>query len=312
MPTEPLPLTTKQREFVQSRLEREHGDADLWKFPDLLRQDRRAEIDKDSGLNWLEVLRRNVRLMREVSDEECEAILELRFLSWEIRQRGVARRLGLGTLSDLRTALSIEARVDWFERGEFGSLNGGCYPEAWTILRALAARDMTVVKRFFDVNNQPLKRGHRPTVLLYNGLLALVTDDKKLQDDVVGPLSNLKGADTYKSMLDVLAGIINNDAPAVVAGLARVMASFRRLDTFEEDKIICFNAHGLAELAMEKNPDLLASFDFEQGLPWDAAFFGWLRNESPTPVYPERAKRFTLLDTWLNRLEPPRWWEKGD
>jgi hypothetical protein len=53
-------------------------------------------------------------------------------------------------------------------------------------------------------------------------------------------------------------------------------------------------------------------FDFEQGLPWDAPLFGWLRNESPNPNYPELAKKSKLLDTWINRLEPPRWWEEGD
>lgn len=312
MPPKSLKLTAKQHEFVQSRLERDHGDADLWAFPELERQARLAEIDEDSGLNWLEVLRRNIHLRHQVNDEECEALLYLELLSTELRWRGVARRIAFNTLSDLRTALSVEARLDWFQRGYFGSGNDSCYPEAWPILRALAARDLAVVRRFFEVNDQPVKRGHRPTVLLYNGLLALVTDNKQLQSDFVGAAGKLKGADASKSMLNVLAGIINGDAPAVVAGLAQVMASFRRLDIFDEDKIICFLAHGLAELALEKNSDLLGKFDCEQGLPWDAAFFEWLRKESPTPVYPELTQKSKLLDKWLNRLEPPSWWEEGD
>ncbi len=113
-------------------------------------------------------------------------------------------------------------------------------------------------------------------------------------------------------MLTVLGGIINDDPAIVGDGLTRVMATFRRMDLFDEDKIISFYAHGLAELALEKNPDLLDKFDCDQGLPWDAAFFNWLRSESPNPVYPELTKKSKLLDLWLNRLEPPRWWEKGD
>jgi len=312
MQTELLQLTTKQREFVQSRLERDRGDADLWEFPDLLRQARLSEIHSDSGLNWLEVLRRNIHLMHQVSDDECEALLELQFLSFNLRERGVARRLAFNTPNDLRTALSLQARVEWFERGGFGCENGSFYPEAWTILRALAARDLAVARRFFEVNDQPVKRGHRPTVLIYNGLLGLMTDNQKLQRELLGPLAKLKAPEAYKSMLNVLGGIIDDDAPVVVAGLAHVMASFRRLDFCEEDKIICFQAHGLAELALEKNPELLSKFDFEQGLPWDAPLFGWLRSESPNPTYPELAKKSKLLDTWINRLEPPRWWEEGD
>jgi hypothetical protein len=254
-------------------------------------------------------LRRNIHLRQQVSDEECEALLDLQLLSTELRWRGVARRLVFNTLSDLRTALSLEARIDWFERGEFGSKNGGCYPEAWTILRALAARDLAVARRFFEANDQPVKRGHRPTVLLYNGLLALMTDNKKLQSEVLGLLSKQKVPGAYKSILNVLEGILADDPPVVVAGLAQVMAGFRRLDLFEEDKIICFQAHGLVELALERNPDLVGQFDCKQGLPWDAPFFEWLRSESPTPVYSELAKKSKLLDKWLNRLEPPGWWE---
>jgi hypothetical protein len=315
MPTQPLQLTKKQREFVQSRLQRDHGDAELWAFPDLLRQTHAAENDEDSGTNWLETLRRNAHLRYPfpISQEECEALLEMDFLSTELRWRGVARRLAFNTLGDLRTALSLEARIEWFQRGEFGSMNNGCYPEAWKILRALAARDLAVARRFFEVNDQPVKRGHRPTVLLYNGLLALMTDNKELQSDLAGPLAKQKAPAASKSMLNVVGGIINDDATVVVGGLAEVMASFRRLDNlFDEDKIICFLAHGLVELALEKNAELLDKFDFEQGLPWDAAYFKWLRSESPTPVYPELAKKSKLLDKWLNHLEPPRWWEKGD
>jgi hypothetical protein len=174
----------------------------------------------------------------------------------------------------------------------------------------LAGRDLAVVRRFFEVNDQPVKRGHRTTVLLYNGLLALVTHNERLQSELVGRLAKQKAPGACKSILNVLGGILTDDPPVVVAGLAQVMASFRRIDSFDEDKIICFQAHGLVELALEKNPDLLGKFDCEQGLPWDAAFFGWLRSQSPTPVYPELAKKSKLLDKWLNRLEPPSWWKK--
>jgi hypothetical protein len=311
MPTaRPLQLTAKQREFIQERLGRDHGAAELWAFPDLERQAMLGEIDADSGLSELDERRRNIRLVRNVDDEECEAILECRLFSHDLRWRGVARRLTFNSPGDLRTALSLEARIEWFERDEFGSLNGGCYPEAWTILRALAARDLAVAKRFFDVNDQPLKRGHQPTVLLYNGLLAVLTENKALEKVLAGSMAKLKAPEAYKSMHSVIGSILANDTQGVVTGLARVLASFRRLDLFEEDKIICFQAHGLAELALHKNPDLLGEFDIEQGLPWDADFFAWLRNESPNPTYPELTKKSRLLDEWLNRLQPPSWWKK--
>jgi len=311
MPPKPLQLTKQQREFCQERLGRDHGDAELWAFPDLERQALLAETDEDSGLNMLDSLRQSIRLMGEISDEECEALLELRLFSNDLRWRGVVRRLAFNTLSDLRTALSLEARIEWFERREFGSIRGGCYPEAWRILKALAVRDLAVARRYFEVNDRPLKGGHPPTVLLYNGLLAILTKNKEYQSEFVGRLGKVKAPDAYKALHSVLAAIITNDPAAVVAELAQVMATFRRLDLFDEEKIISFFAHGLVELALETNPELVAKFDFEQGLPWDAEFFRWLRNESPAPVYPELSRKSPLLDAWLNRLEPPRWWQPG-
>ena len=81
---------------------------------------------------------------------------------------------------------------------------------------------------------------------------------------------------------------------------------------FDEAKIICFEAHGLAELALEINASLLDGFDVHQGLPWDAAFFQWLRAEPSWPVYPELAKKSPLLDQWLNRFEIPDSWGTDD
>ena len=71
-------------------------------------------------------------------------------------------------------------------------------------------------------------------------------------------------------------------------------------------------AHGLAELALEKNAKLLDEFDVAQGMPWDAAHFEWLRGESSSPVYPELAKKSPLLDQWLNRFEVPDSWGQKD
>jgi hypothetical protein len=312
MPIKPLKLTAKQREYIQARLERDHGDAELWKFPEFRRQALLSEHEEGSGLNWLDALRRNIHLRHQASDEECEAELEIELFSTGLRERGVARRIAFDNLSDLRTALSLDARMDWFQRGRADGSNDGCYPDAWDILRGLAARDLVVARRFFGANDKPLKRGHRPTVQIYNGLLAILTQDKSLQSQLLGTFAKEKATGPYKAILTALGGIIAADPAAVAAGLDQVMSTFRRLDLFEEDKIICFLAHGLAELSLHQDPDLLKKFDVEQGQPWDAAYFRWLRDQSPNPTYPELAKKSKLLDKWFNRLEPPSWWEEGD
>lgn len=308
MKRNPLALTGKQRTYVQSVLDEHHGDADLWAFIELERTDRTSTIDTDSGLNHLEMTRRHLRLYDWPTDEEIDALVEMNLLSTDLRERGVARRIAFNLPSELRQALSLQARIDWVWRMEVGNKGGGCYPEAWTILRALAAKDLFVARRFFDVNSVPVRKGHRATVLLYNTLLSIITKDEALQQKLLKPLGEQRWTAANGAMFTVLGGIIRDDSSAIATGLTQLLASFRRLDLFEEEKIICFLAHGLAELALEKDPDLLGQFDCGQGLPWDAGYFEWLRTETPSPRFAELEKN-KLLDQWLNRLEIPRWWK---
>ncbi|HEV7222257.1 MAG TPA: hypothetical protein VGN42_06105 [Pirellulales bacterium] len=300
-----LQLTTKQREYIQSLLERYRCDADLWAFPDLERKARLSGIDPYSGLNNLDCLRRNLRQQQpQLSDEECEAMVEMNLLSTDLLERGVARRIAFNMLSDLRAALSLPARMSL--RGALRAGGGGGYTDAWNLLATLAAKDIAVVRRFFEVNNTPLKGpGNRSAILIYNALLAIVTQNEAQQRALLAPLAEQrKPIAVTQPVHTVLGGIISNNSSAVAAGLAQVMKNFRRFTyLFDEGKIICFEAHGLAELALEMNSSLLDTFDVAQGLPWDAAYFEWLRGESSSPVYPELAKKSPLLDKWLNCLE---------
>jgi hypothetical protein len=308
MKPQSLKLTAKQRTYVQSVLDEHRGDVELWDFVELERKHRSAEVDPDSGLTDLEVLRRNLRLHDLYSKLEIEPMVEINLISTDLRQRGVARRIAFNEPSDLRHALSLEARIEWVYRGELGSEGGGCYPEAWSILRALAAKDLFVAGRFFEVNGDPLSGGHRATVLLYNALLSIVTENEPLPRKLLKPLDEQRGPAAFGAMFTILGGIIRCDPSLIGDGLNQLFSTFRRLDNlFDEEKIICFLGHGLAELALTKNSELLRKFDCGQDLPWDAEYFEWLRGESPSPCYPELAKRNKLLDMWLNRLEIPRW-----
>lgn len=186
-----LKLTAKQREYVQSLLERYRCDADLWAFTDIERKARLAEIDKYSGQNWLECLRRNLREQHpELNDDECEAAVEMSLFSTDLLKRGVARRIAFNMLSDLRAALSLPARMGLLSALRSGCRGGVDYPVAWDLLHTLAAKDMVVVRRFFEVNNTPLKGpGNRSAILIYNAMLAIVTQNEAQQQKLVGPLA---------------------------------------------------------------------------------------------------------------------------
>lgn len=304
-------LTARQREYVQLLLDDYRCDADLWAFPDIERKERASEIDQDSGLNALDRLGRNLRRQQpELSDDDCEAMVEMSLLSnLDLLERGLGRRIAFNMLNDLRTALSLDARIHWLEHRRYRRKDAD-YSDAWRIIKALAARDVAIARRFLDLAEGPLRGGNRAIDLLYNGMLAILTEDESLQRTLVGPIAKQKAPDAYKAVLNVVGGILTDDPSAVAAGLNQVLATFRRMHLHDEEKLISFIAHGLAELALEKNDKLLDEFDVTQGLPWDAAFFEWLRGQSPSPVYPELAKKSPLLDKWLNRFEIPDSWGK--
>lgn len=306
-------LSARQREYVQLLLDDYRCDADLWAFPDLERKARASEIDEYSGLNVLDGLRKNLRQQQpEISDEECEAIVEMRlFANLDLPERGLARRIAFNMLDDLRTALSLEARFHWLEHRRYRR-KGADYPDAWVIIKALAARDVAIARCFLDLAEGPLRGGDRAIDLLYNGMLAILTKDESLQHDLVGKIAKQKAPEAYKAILNVVGGVLIDDPSAVAAGLNQVLATFRRIPLHDEEKLISFVAHGLAELALEKNGKLLDEFDVAQSLPWDAAFFAWLRGQSPSPVYPELAKKSPHLDKWLNRFEIPDTWGNQD
>ncbi|MES2791986.1 MAG: hypothetical protein V4719_20395, partial [Planctomycetota bacterium] len=296
-----LKLTATQREYVQSLLEDYRCDADLWTFPDIERKKWLSEIDEQSGLNSLECLRQNVRRQQQqLNDEECEALVEMDLFTIDLARRGLARRISFNLLSDLRTSLSLSIRIKWLERRTYRR-KGASYEDAWIILRALAVKDVAVARHLLDFSDEPLSgAGHPPGKLLYNTLFAIFRQDQKLQNKLVGQLAKQKTPEAYKAVLNVLGGILTEDPPTIAAGLTQVLATFRRIPLNDDEKVICLVAHGLAELALKKNGKLLDNFDVAQEMPWDAAFFQWVRNESSSPVYPELARQSVLLDKWLN------------
>jgi hypothetical protein len=260
-------------------------------------------------------LHRNIREANSHTDDEVDALVELNLLSTHVRERGVARRIAFNLPAELRQALSLEARIEWIWRGELGNEAGhsSCYPESWIILRALAAKDIVVARRFFDGDCRPLRRGHRATVLLYNALLSIITHNEPLQRELLEPLGDRRTTGAFAAMFTILRAIILVDPSGIAEGLTQLLSTFRRLDNlFDEDKLICLLGHGLAELALEKDSNLLGEFDQGQAPSWDQAYFEWLRGESPSPSFPRLTKKSKLLDRLLNRLETPRWWTKAD
>ncbi len=93
-------------------------------------------------------------------------------------------------------------------------------------------------------------------------------------------------------------------------GLERVLATFRRGEPLDHEMIISFHTHGLAELAYWVSPNLLEKFNVDRPLPWDRAYYHWLRRQPRSTAFRDLSPYSSLLNRWVHDLEEPDWWRR--
>jgi hypothetical protein len=105
-----------------------------------------------------------------------------------------------------------------------------------------------------------------------------------------------------------LAAIADRDPTQFARRLQECIAGYRRYGAGRVHKYICLESHGLYELARRTSPDLVAGFDANHPLPWDAEYHAWLQsNDRPLPdidweKFPEEIR------AGLRDLPRPAWW----
>jgi hypothetical protein len=303
-------LSEKHQELVRRIIKRYHGDLSRLEYFRLEERRSKTEIDKYTGKTWYQTLLDNVKENNACTDEEAVAIATANLLGRELLDRGVARRIVHDDPSELECALGLGTRLEWIE---------GCmpwrrwddrYPEIWTVFRGLAAGDLAVARAYFGPKPKNLTGGHKVTVMIYNAVQAIVTENKGEQAKLLPKISSPVAPDWCQAILHTLAGIIQHDELQVAGELEHVLFTIRRAEFHEHEKIISPVGHGLAELAYWVSPKLLAAFNVERPLPWDSAYYRWLRRKNRSAKYLDLSKQSPLLHRWIHDLDEPGWWAK--
>jgi hypothetical protein len=181
----------------------------------------------------------------------------------------------------------------------------------WEVLFSIAARDQLLVERHVQVDPFPLQVDATDGVLLYNGVYAVLKGEFEYLRSLVPALSASKRRPAWiQAMCSCLVGIAEGSPDLFSKSLQRLLGLYRRVFTAEAiEKSICFWAHGLFELARSVSAELVALFDVESTLPWDADFQKWacgcdspLRGVSIEKISP-------AIHRGIMTLSRPTWWD---
>jgi hypothetical protein len=303
-------ISKKHRVLIQNIFELQGGNLSRDEFFHRTKENWMTEQGFIYNTTQYAAQRIHLKSTYECTDEEAEAMLAASIYELNLVERGVARRIMTEDPGELEAALSLSARL-----GRVGDCRpsrpwGNSYPDIWMALRGLAAGDIEVAQAIFRARRHDSRGGHKPTVLIYDAAEAIVTKDQPAQARLAPRMASCRMPDWLRAILETLQGIIEADASLVARGLERVLATFRRGESLNHEMIISFHAHALAELAHWVSPGLLAEFPVDQPLPWDRAYYQWLRRTPRSTTYRDLSACSSPLNRWVHDLEEPGWWRR--
>jgi hypothetical protein len=299
------------RKLLRRIVEREGGDLSRDQFFRREKARDHQQVDRNSGLTLHELLLRNLKNNHElISEEEAEAMAVANLYGRGLLRRGVARRILRDDPGELEAALSLATRLERLVWCAPGNPRDDRYSLIWTVFHGLAAGDHEVARAFFGTRPRDLSAGHKPTVLIYNAVQAIVTENRPAQARLRARIECPDVPESDRAILRTLHGIIIADATAVAVNLERVLATFRRIERHGHEKVVAILAHGLAELADWVSPGLLEQFDADSPWPWDGIYHRRLRRRNRSTRYRDLSKHSALLNRWVHDLEEPGWWHR--
>lgn len=303
-------ISKKQRDLVHQIFEHQGGKLSRDEFFHRTREEWMTEPGFIPDTTRYGAQRTHLKRTYHCKDDEADAMVVASIYELNLLERGIARRIINDDPGELESALSLSARLGWIDHCRPSRPSGDSYADIWMSLRGLAAGDIEVAQAIFRARRHDSKGGHKPTVLLYDAAQAIVMNDQPAQARLAPRIASCKMPDWFRAMLETLEGIIAADSSLVAKGLERALATFRRSELLDYEAIISLNAHALAELAYSVSPKLLADFQVDRPLPWDRAYYHWLRRTPRSTEYRDLSSYSSLLSRWVHDLEEPGWWRR--
>jgi hypothetical protein len=161
--------------------------------------------------------------------------------------RGIIRRFLLNDVGELRRGVETAARLGLLMRVAGGTDYSGGYDCAhvFDLILALAADDKPLVNAFLNHFPAPFRSGHPATVLMSNGLYAVLRDDRATFANLEQSLRDKSERNFFRAMFDCLLGTMADNVTQVEASIGEMVKWNRRQEQLNSSmqKLICLTAH---------------------------------------------------------------------
>ncbi|PQO46400.1 hypothetical protein [Blastopirellula marina] len=252
-------------------------------FPELLGPNRMRDVD------WTE-------------EQHTAHATENLMAGYPLLERGYAKRILEDNPEELARSASTFGRLRywWGTRNEYDDF----LTYANDMLRTLASGDIELFQRYTEVTPSKATKGPRAEKLLHAGITAVINRDRNRLADAIAEYETWNKPKRYiECMYATLQGLLDSDPKQVAAGLDSFIETSRKItQLYDLFKYICLEPHGLYELCRWYDPELVAEFNPDRGLPWDYGLHCWVRgNEGKPPFYNVESLSPALQD-WLVKI----------
>jgi len=227
-------------------------------------------------------------------------------LSFYFCNRGIIRRFLDNDVAQLRLGVDTAARLGFL----FQTAGGTDYSSydcshIFEMLLAMAVEDHPLVAAFLNQFPGPFRSGHPATVLLTNGLYAVLREDRIAFATLENRIREQSERNFFRAMFDCLLGIMSDDASIVAASIGTMVKWNRRQGQLNSSmrKLICLNAHAFYNLCRR----VFIARDITVPLipnesTWDSEFQELLQSTQVGPVFFDFSPVNRLLGRWMQEL----------
>jgi hypothetical protein len=225
---------------------------------------------------------------------------------WYFCNRGIIRRFLDDDVSQLRLGVDTAARLGFLMRtaGETDYSSYDC-SHVFELLTALAVDDKPIVNAFLNHFPGPFRSGHPATVLISNGLYAVLRNDRATFARLEQSIREKSDRNFFRAMMDCLLGIMADDASLVAASIGQMVKWNRRQEQLHSSmqKLICLQAHAFYNLCRGVFiPRGAAVPVIPDESTWDGEFQQAVQSSGTANSYFDFSPVNPLLARWMKEL----------
>jgi hypothetical protein len=221
--------------------------------------------------------------------------------------RGIIQRFLKNDVAELRAGVDTAARLGLLMRVAGGTDYSGGYDCAhvFDLIPALAVGDLPLVDAFLSHFPAPFRSGHPATVLMSNGLYAVLHDDRTTFANLEQSIRDKSERNFFRAMFDCLLGIMADDASRVVASIAQMVKWNRRQEQLNSSmqKLICLTAHAYYNVCRRVfMPRGIAPPVIPDESTWDGEFQESVQASQAGASFFDFSRVNPLLARWMQEL----------